>query len=331
MNSLIIENFEDLLYQLEYELNNFNLSKKDKTIKEFKLKSLSTSLNIIKNFDKPLNKNKNIEELSKLNGIGLGTIRRIKEINKTGKLSEVVINKNNKKYLDSLLNVYGIGPAFAFKLLKQDIKTVDDLKSAIENKAITVNNNILLGIKYYENLKDQIPRNQIKKHQQILKMVLDKLKKNNNINNQDLFIKICGSYRRKQKFNNDIDCLLVTKNKNKNWLNLYVRELKKCGYVLDSLNSVYIKKFMGFVKHENNEVIRLDIQHIDYHNYPTALLYFTGNKYFNLFIRKKAKEKGYKLNEYGLFKNNKKIKVDKEKDIFKILNIKYLKPENRNF
>lgn len=331
MNKVIIENFEDLLYQLEYKLNNFNLSKNDKTIEEYKLKSLSTSLNIIKNFNKSLSKNENIEELSKLKGIGIGTVKRIKEINKTGKLSEVVVNKDNKKYLDSLLKVYGIGPSFAFKLLKQNIKTLDDLKTAIENKIIKVNNNILLGLKYYKNLKEQIPRNRIKKHKQILNLVLGKLKKNNNLDNQDLFIKICGSYRRKQKFNNDIDCLLVTKNKNKNWLNLFVNELKKCGYILDSLNNNYIKKFMGFVKDENNQVIRLDIQYIDYSSYSTALLYFTGNKYFNLYIRKSAKEKGYKLNENGLFKNNQKIKIKDEKEIFQILNIKYLKPENRNF
>ena len=88
-----------------------------------------------------------------------------------------------------------------------------------------------------------------------------------------------------------------------------------------------------FVKNINDTVLRLDIQKIDHKRYPFALLYFTGNKYFNLFIRNKAKEKGYKLNEFGLFKNNKQIQkeIKTEKDILEFLDLKYLKPSDRNF
>ena len=90
---------------------------------------------------------------------------------------------------------------------------------------------------------------------------------------------------------------------------------------------------MGFIKHTNNNVIRLDIRYIDKKYYPFALMYFTGNKKFNLFMRNKAQDLGFKLNEYGLFKNDKKVKKEfkTEKDIFNILNIKYLKPNQRNF
>ena len=55
----------------------------------------------------------------------------------------------------------------------------------------------------------------------------------------------------------------------------------------------------------------------------------TGSKLFNINLRKKAKLLGYKLNEYGLYKNNNKIKINSEKDIFEKLGLNYIKPKNR--
>lgn len=336
MNNSILNEFNNLIYQINYILNNFDLSDKEKFKNEYRLKSLTNSLNIIKKFNKSLKNNNNLIELSKIRGIGKGTIGRIKEINTTGKLSEIIINKNTQKYFNNLIKIYGIGPKFAFKLLKQNIKSIDDLKQAIKNNKIKITNNIKLGIKYYNKIQENNKRSIIKKHKLILKSTLNKVIKDNNLSTRDLFIKLCGSYRRKSNYINDIDCLLVVNNlnnKNKNWLSIYVNELKKVNYIVDSLTNKQKEKYMGFVKNVNNTVIRLDIQLIDYNRYPFALLYFTGNKYFNLFIRNKAKNQGYKLNEFGLYKNNKQIiqNIKSEKDIFEFLNLKYLKPPNRNF
>ena len=336
MNNSIINEFNNLIYQINYILVNFDLSDKEKTREEYRLKSLTTSLNIIKNFNKPLKDNQNIIELSNLKGIGKGTIDRIKEINKSGKLSEIVINKNSQQYFNNLIKIYGIGPKYAFKLLKQGIKSIDELKTAIKNNKVKITNNIRLGIKYYDKLQENNKRSVIKKHKIILKSALDKVIKDYKLLKTDLFIKLCGSYRRKKDLINDIDCLLVinsNKIKNRNWLNIYVNELKKINYIVDSFTNKQQEKYMGFVKNINDTVLRLDIQKIDHKRYPFALLYFTGNKYFNLFIRNKAKEKGYKLNEFGLFKNNKQIQkeIKTEKDIFEFLDLKYLKPSDRNF
>ena len=336
MNNSIINEFNNLIYQINYILVNFDLSDKEKTREEYRLKSLTTSLNIIKNFNKPLKDNQNIIELSNLKGIGKGTIDRIKEINKSGKLSEIVINKNSQQYFNNLIKIYCIGPKYAFKLLKQGIKSIDELKTAIKNNKVKITNNIRLGIKYYDKLQENNKRSVIKKHKIILKSALDKVIKDYNLLKTDLFIKLCGSYRRKKDSINDIDCLLVInsdKIKNRNWLNIYVNELKKINYIVDSFTNKQQEKYMGFVKNINDTVLRLDIQKIDHKRYPFALLYFTGNKYFNLFIRNKAKEKGYKLNEFGLFKNNKQIQkeIKTEKDIFEFLDLKYLKPSERNF
>ena len=48
-------------------------------------------------------------------------------------------------------------------------------------------------------------------------------------------------------------------------------------------------------------------------------------------MRNIAKKYGYKLNEYGLFKGSKNIYVESEEDIFKLLGMKYLEPQERNY
>ena len=45
---------------------------------------------------------------------------------------------------------------------------------------------------------------------------------------------------------------------------------------------------------------------------PYTWLYYSSGRMFNKIIRQKLKQKGYKLNEYGLYKNNEKVKVNSD-------------------
>ena len=86
---------------------------------------------------------------------------------------------------------------------------------------------------------------------------------------------------------------------------------------------------MGFSQYLNNPPRRIDIRFISYDSYPAAILYFTGSGDLNKKMREIAKKKGYKLSEYGLFDNNKPIKVSSERDIFHALGIEYIPPQLR--
>ena len=90
---------------------------------------------------------------------------------------------------------------------------------------------------------------------------------------------------------------------------------------------------MGVCKINDNKARRIDIRFIDRNHYWAALLYFTGSRNFNLFIRNVALEKGYSLSEYGLKKlqSYELIILNSEKHIFDILNIDYVPPTERLF
>ena len=61
-----------------------------------------------------------------------------------------------------------------------------------------------------------------------------------------------------------------------------------------------------------------------------ALQYFTGSKAHNIALRDRALERGWKLNEYGLFdKDDRSIAGATEAEIYKALGLDYIEPELR--
>ena len=78
---------------------------------------------------------------------------------------------------------------------------------------------------------------------------------------------------------------------------------------------------------------RLDILGVPFDELPAALIYFTGNSYFNRSMRLKARHLGYRLNQRGLYKDvsrardgtklteGQKIDCKTEEEILRILGV----------
>lgn len=60
-----------------------------------------------------------------------------------------------------------------------------------------------------------------------------------------------------------------------------------------------------------------------------ALAYFTGSKAHNIRIRELALEKGFKINEYGVFKGEERIAGLTEEEVYSILGLPFIPPELR--
>lgn len=288
----------------------------------FKINAITNLIKIIKMYPKEI---KSGEELKDIKGVGKGSIEKINEILKTGTLSYLHNNlNNNNNVINELTEVIGIGIVIAQKLIqKYKIKSLSDLIKRVNNREIIVNDKILLGLKYAGKFKGNIPRQHIDNIQEYLKQF-----------NQNIII--CGSYRRGLNFSSDIDVLLYSPYlltmddvKKSDMLSDYVKLLTKKKLIVDNITNNSITKYMGFIKWENI-IRRIDIRLIPYESIYSALVYFTGSYELNRIMRKKAKDLGYKLNEYGLYKNDKFIYIKSEKELFKKLDMKYLKPIERN-
>jgi DNA polymerase/3'-5' exonuclease PolX len=336
-NKIIIEWLDKLAKQYEFIIS-INQQNKDALVYSYKLKSIENAINIINNIEYKI---KSGSELKEYKGIGDGIARRVDEILKTKKLSEIFIkteNLVNNKFIDDLTSIFGIGKKKALEFItKNKITSPKEVLNAYKNKKINLPKHVIKGLKYLNKIKTKIPRSEMNMISKYL------IKKTNKIDSK-LKIEICGSYRREAIFSNDIDIILShpdikTKNqliKNQlskhNFINLFVNELIKDKFIVDSFTSTNVlTKYMGIcrltIKHD---IRRIDIRFIPTESFYTSLLYFTGSGDFNKRMRIVALSMGYKLNEYGLFDENKiKIKIKSEKDIFDKLNMEYVEPKFR--
>ena len=295
----------------------------------FKTRALQNSLREIKKHEDKITSGE--YALKNIKSIGKGIAKRIDEILETGTLSELKTNNSNISSIDELLTVTGIGPTRAKQFVEDGISSVGELKKKVSNGNIKITHHIQLGLDYYKDLQQRIPRNEITS----MKKVLQKGIKNIN---SKLIFEICGSYRRGVQTCGDIDVLLThpeyTKDISKQkFLQKVVKKLKEIGFIIDSLTSDGAKKYMGICKLDSSPYgRRIDIRCVDYSAFYTGLLYFTGSRNFNIIVRNKALEMGYTLNEYSLTnkETDKKIILQSEEELFDILKIDYVKPTDRD-
>lgn len=278
--------------------------------------------------------------------VGPGIARRIDEIITTGTLEELELdsanNNDNDRAITELCDIIGIGPVKAKQLVQLGITSIPLLIEAYEKGNIIVGKNMLthsitIGIKYYYDLKQRIPREEIiGLHQKMLKVTPSQYS-----------LKICGSFRRKMKTSGDIDVLvthteyLSDDDDHSMILHNLVDIFIDAGIVIDSLTFEGKTKFMGIATfsdftekghgHEKGIGRRIDIRLISKEAKPFAILYFTGSGDFNKIMRSRALDLGYSLNEYFLIDNTTKEKIilASEKEIFDFLKCKYVKPEDR--
>lgn len=336
LNETIISEFEKLVVQTENDINDMTDLKK-KSQETFRLRSFVKALKKIKGLKEKI---KSGDQMKGVSGFGDRIRERIDEILKKGKLKEIKTSSESKKKnkaLSSLKKVIGIGDKKANELYEKGVKSAEDLIKKVKKNKVTVNDVIKMGLKYYPVLEENIPRKEMKKIEAVLMTIIMELDKK-------IKGKLLGSYRRKMKTSNDIDFTITHKkyitkkdleDSNKQFIKKIVKKLKKEGYILDNIIDNPDRTYRGFFKLGKKYPVRqIDIKIVPYESYPTAILHSTGSGSFNEYMRGIAKKKGYKLNEYGLYKlknkKEKRMKVESEKDIFKILDMEYVKPAKRN-
>lgn len=203
--------------------------------------------------------------------------------------------------LEKLITIQGVKKATADKLINLGLTKLQDLKKkeffnllSEETKAfITMQPNT------------SIPYNYIKENiEPIIKG------------------KITGSFRRKKDICHDVD-VVVTTDKDK-----YLEYINKImSKVVIYLNGS--EKTSMLVKYKSDPAIKLDIFFCKKEDEAAMLLYSTGSKEFNKVMRAKAKSMGYLLNQKGLFKNDKQMRLKTEKEYFDALKMEYQPAEDR--
>lgn len=253
---------------------------------------------------------------------GAKTQQKIKLLIETNKnLDEVDEYINNDTYtiVDTLQTIHGIGPAKAKDLYENhNIRSIEDLKKNTN----LLNNVQKIGLDYNDHISKKIPYSEMLKHEIFIKDMLP----------NEIEFTIAGSFRRKAPTSSDID-LLITGDVNR--LNDIIHILQTKKYIQATTVLAHGDvKFMGLCRLPKHKTYRrIDILYTPPHEYPFALLYFTGNFKFNVEMRKHATTLGLSLNEQSLTHIDTKSPVNyefkTEKDIFEYLKLPFVEPEKR--
>ena len=271
------------------------------------------------------------EELVCLPSIGKSIGSKINEYLTTGKIKafeELRLSLSGDKTKLELYEIEGFGKSSIDSLYQYfDIKSIDDVEEILESRAALM----IPGFKekkiskLLESLKEHnsggIRRNvplieAMKTAVRLVKLIQSGVGVHK--------IAIAGSIRRLKSKINDID-ILVSENE----LNLGKSMLRTF------TSSKHVKRIIASGDSKASVIldngIQADMRVVKPNEFYTALQYFTGSKEHNIELRKIAKEKGFKLSEYSLTKRNtgERIEIDSEEKLYKILGVKYLKPEKR--
>jgi DNA polymerase (family 10) len=261
-------------------------------------------------------------ELKNIPGIGEGMAQKIAEYLETGKISKFEeVRKGVSDELIAIMDIPGMGPK-TLSMLHQEkgIGNFNQLERALEDGSLL--GLFGMGEKKIENIKRGIQLLKQSKGRMnlgvafpVAKRIVETLREKTGSKK----IEWAGSLRRMKENIGDIDILATGPDKGK-----IFRVFTHLPEVREILASGETK---ASVTVEGGT--QVDLRVVEEDSYGAALQYFTGSKGHNIHLRGIAKAKGIKINEYGVFKGEKKIGGEEEKDVYRSLGMKWIEPELR--
>jgi DNA polymerase (family X) len=262
------------------------------------------------------------EKLQDIPGIGRDLSEMIKEYIETGRIRRCEQElRDLPDELLEMMNIPGLGPKTLALLDKKfHIKNVDDLKRLIENGSLRKLRGF--GAKKIENLRQGIELYQASRQRRRLGVVLplaekflDEVRQIKLVERADL----AGSIRRRSETIGDIDLLIASSDGEE-----ALREFVKLPSIkrVTALGGTRAAVIIG-------GDLQADVRAIAKESYGAALHYFTGSKQHSVHLRTMARERGLKINEYGVFRGDERIGGEEEEDIYRALGMKMMPPELR--
>jgi len=261
-------------------------------------------------------------ELTKIPGIGPDLSEKIREFITTGKINDYEkLRKEIPEGLVGLLAIQGLGPKTVAKLNKElGVKNLEDLQRVLEGEEILnlrgMGEKKVQDIKRgIELLKESTVRMPLGLALPIAEEIVHEIGKIPGTKGTIA----AGSLRRMKETIGDIDILTMADDGEsviKAFTQLpLVKDVLAAG---DTKGSVILKGGM-----------QVDLRVVKPDSYGAALQYFTGSKAHNVKLRTIALRKGFKINEYGIFRGDEKITGETEKGIYKTLGLPWIPPEIR--
>jgi DNA polymerase (family 10) len=261
-------------------------------------------------------------DLAKTPGIGKSSLAKIEEFVKTGTITahKQLLTKIPPTLLE-LLTIPGVGPKSVKAVYeKLNVKTIAGLKKVIQSGSLAKLPGfgdkkaaaITKGIEFLEKSTGRIRLDQAVVAADIVTGFLKKLPGIGKI-------QPAGSLRRRAETIGDVDILVAAKNGKK-----IIDAFTTAGFVQEVL-AAGPTKGSAIIRTETVPV-HVDVRVVPKESFGAAAQYFTGSKQHNVQLREIAVKAKLKLNEYGLFKADKRTAGATEEEIYKKLGLDFVDP-----
>ena len=260
--------------------------------------------------------------LESLDGIGKDLAAKIKVAVETGQIPQLEELRQQVPHgVVEMLRIPGLGPKKVAVLFHElGIVSLAQLKEACEaNKVSELKG---FGKKTEQSILEGIPQAQeagkrflISIARESADAIVNDLKQLDSIGN----VSVAGSCRRCKETCGDLDVLATSDDS---------------AAAMDRLAAnPLVEKVLA--RGETKQRVRLrtgielDLRVVPSSAYGAAMQYFTGSKEHNIVIRRRAIERGLKVNEYGVFRGDEYVAGETEEDVYAAVGLPWIPPELR--
>jgi DNA polymerase (family 10) len=261
-------------------------------------------------------------KLEELSGIGKDLAQKIAEIVDTGGLQALRnLQREVPPGVADLLRLPGLGPKRVATLYHElDIHSLDGLERAARDGRIRelagfgakTEAGLLRAIADHRSVER---RHKLATAAIYADALTDYLKGIKGVQQ----VTVAGSFRRQRETVGDLDILVTARRDSP-----VMQAFHDYDEVADVVSAGKTRSTVML-----RSGLQVDLRVVPAVSYGAALHYFTGSKAHNIAVRRRGVDRGLKINEYGVFRGNKRITGRTEAEVFAAVGLPYIEPELR--
>jgi DNA polymerase (family 10) len=262
------------------------------------------------------------EDLTRIPGIGQDLAAKIKEIIDTGECGALKeLHQRVPAALAALLKIPGLGPKRVRALHEAlGVNTAAQLQRAVRDGRIRdlpgfgekTERHILEALEAHMEKKRRFG---ITTAQDYAEPLVAYLKKTRGVDQ----VTVAGSYRRCKETVGDLD-ILATASRSSPVMERFTAYDEVAQVVSQGSTRATVILRCG---------LQVDLRVVEKKSVGAALQYFTGSKAHNIAVRRLGQQRGLKINEYGVFKGNKRVTGETEESVYACVDLPWIAPELR--
>lgn len=264
----------------------------------------------------------NEEDLTELPGIGKDLAEKIVEIVRTGELRQLRdLEERIPSGLNRMMTIPGLGPKRIKALYRNlGITTRAELKTAAQEHRIQQVDGF--GAKTEEAILAALQDGGEDEKRILLKEAEERaapLAAHLEAGGDIRQLTIAGSFRRRKETVGDLD-ILVTCTDRVAVMDRFAayENVEKVVSKGETRATVVLKSGL-----------QVDLRVLGHNEYGAGLHYFTGSKAHNIAVRQRGVNRDLKINEYGVFRGDRRIAGASEEEVYEAVGLSYIEPELR--